>query len=55
MSGQCAALQLFHEFAQASRGGIAIELARGYLQNELFPLIRRQLRVRQFSAFVVTP
>src|SRR5476649_2628905 len=38
---------VFQEFAQAPRGCVAVEFTCGYLQNEFFPLIRRQLRMRQ--------
>ena len=30
--------QWFHQFAQAARGGVAVELVRGYIQHQFFPL-----------------
>lgn len=35
------------QFAQTTRSLIAVEFTRGHLENELFPLVRRQFRVRQ--------
>jgi hypothetical protein len=37
------------QFAQTARRRIAVEFTRGHLENELFPLVRRQFRVREQS------